>query len=132
MAETEGNKDGFVRVADAADIPAGGAKVVKSCGKQIAVFQPSEGQFYAIDNRCPHEGYPLSEGTLKDGVLTCDWHNWKFDLNGGACLRGGEDVRSYPIRVEGGGVFLDLADGDPADARRTAARSFEAAVDERD
>jgi len=48
---------------------------------------------------------PLSEGTLKDDVLTCDWHNWKFNLRDGACVHGGEDVRLYPIRVEDGGVF---------------------------
>lgn len=132
MAETEEKRGSFVRVAELSDIPAGGRKVVKSGGKQIAIFRPEEGRCFAIDNRCPHEGYPLSEGTLKDGVLTCDWHNWKFELSGGACVRGGEDVRSYPIRVEEGGVFLDLSDGDPAVLMPRARRSFEEAVEERD
>jgi len=50
MAGTEDRKDGFVRVADLADIPAGSRKVIKSCGKPIALFRPYEGRFYAIDN----------------------------------------------------------------------------------
>lgn len=133
MAETEGKKGGFMRVADLADIPAGGRKVVKTCGKQVALFRASEGgALFALDNRCPHEGYPLSEGTIKDGVLTCDWHNWKFDLRDGACVRGGEDVRSYPVRIEDDGVFLDLEGDAPEVLLPPARRSFEEAVDERD
>jgi nitrite reductase/ring-hydroxylating ferredoxin subunit len=132
MAGHEDMKGSFVRVAELSDIPAGGRKVVKSHGKQIAIFRPESECFYAIDNRCPHEGYPLSEGTLKDGQLTCDWHNWKFDLRDGACLRGGEQVRSYPVRVEEGGVFLDLTDEDPAVLLPVARRSFEEAVEKRD
>ena len=89
---------------------AAGRKVVRAGAKQIAVFRV-EDRFYAIDNRCPHMGYPLSMGTLKGEALTCDWHNWKFDLADGRCvLRGSEDVRSYPVTVSGGRVLADLHD----------------------
>ena len=52
--------------------------------RQIVIFLV-EDKVFAIDNRCPHEGYPLKEGTIddKDCVLTCQWHNWKFDLENG-------------------------------------------------
>ncbi len=61
----------------------GGCKVFRVSGKQIALFRRA-GNIYACNNRCPHEGYPLSEGDLDgDRVLTCNWHNWKFNLESG-------------------------------------------------
>jgi nitrite reductase/ring-hydroxylating ferredoxin subunit len=54
----------------------------------------------AIEDRCPHEGYPLSQGDVQGGVLTCKWHNWKFELKSGACLFGGEAVRHFEGMVD--------------------------------
>ncbi len=82
---------GFVAVADLAKLRARGAMVVKRGKKQIVLFA-SGPAVYACNNRCPHEGYPLSEGTLSAGtrgrvcLLTCNWHNWKFDLESGQTL----------------------------------------------
>jgi len=94
--------------------------IVRSEGKQICVFRTEDG-LRAIDNRCPHEGYPLREGTLSrvDGrcVVTCNWHNWKFNLESGDNLLGGDRVRAYPIRVEGDRILLDLTDP-PAEVRQ--------------
>lgn len=78
--------------------------------KQIVLFRLGSGEIHAIDNRCPHEGYPLSTGALKDGILTCEWHNWKFRLCDGVCVLGGENVRHYPVRVQDGAIWLDTAD----------------------
>jgi len=65
------------------------ALVLKHERLQIAIYQTSSGLF-AIDNRCPHEGYPLAEGTIDDQcVLTCNWHNWKFRLDDGESILGG-------------------------------------------
>jgi nitrite reductase/ring-hydroxylating ferredoxin subunit len=72
----------------------------------------------ALDDRCPHQGYPLSQGSVQGGVLTCDWHNWKFDLASGGCTFGGEAVKRFPTRVEGGRVHLDRAIDRGAEARR--------------
>src|SRR5215813_7382852 len=97
-----------------------GRKVVRKAGKQILLIA-SGGQVFAVANRCPHEGYPLSEGTLGPAcVLTCDWHNWKFDLSSGEALVGRDPVRAYPVQVEDGEICLDLADP-PADAQRERA-----------
>ncbi|MCA9699469.1 MAG: Rieske 2Fe-2S domain-containing protein, partial [Myxococcales bacterium] len=52
-----------------------GALVFKHERFQLAILQ-SQGRCYAVDNRCPHEGYPLSQGTVDGCVLTCNWHNW--------------------------------------------------------
>jgi nitrite reductase/ring-hydroxylating ferredoxin subunit len=72
----------------------------------------------ALDDRCPHQGYPLSQGSAQGGVLTCDWHNWKFDLGSGGCVFGGEAVKRFPTRVEDGRVHLDRAIDRGAEARR--------------
>jgi nitrite reductase/ring-hydroxylating ferredoxin subunit len=97
-----------------------GRKVVRRHGKQILLLA-RDGEVFAIANRCPHEGYPLSEGTEGPGcVLTCNWHNWKFDLRTGAALIGRDPVRTYAVEIRGGEIFLDLADP-PAEALKERA-----------
>ena len=99
-----------------------GRKVVRKGGKQVLLIA-SDGRIFAVANRCPHEGYPLSEGTLGPPcVLTCDWHNWKFDLASGETLVGRDPVRAYPVRIEDGEIALDLSDP-PADRQRERALS---------
>lgn len=96
------------------DLPVGGARVFSREERRIAVFRTEEQRAFAIDNRCPHEGYPLARGYVKDCVVTCIWHNFKFDLRDGRCVMGDEHVRSYPLRIVDGRVELDLTDPDPA------------------
>ncbi|HZZ86702.1 MAG TPA: Rieske (2Fe-2S) protein [Caulobacteraceae bacterium] len=106
-----------------------GRKVVRRGARQVLLIAaPGSGgeRIFAIANRCPHEGYPLSEGTLgeralgADCVLTCDWHNWKFDLASGAALVGRDPVRTYPVELRGDQIFIDLTEP-PADALRARA-----------
>lgn len=102
-----------------------GRKVVRIGSRQIALFRSADGRILACNNRCPHEGYPLSEGHLGGDngcTLTCNWHNWKFDLESGETLVGGDRVRRYPVRVAKGRIVLDLADP-------PAAETVEAALD---
>ena len=81
--------------------------VFKDGKKQILLIGVEE-KIFAIDNRCPHEGYPLSEGTTtKNCVLTCNWHNWKFDLKTGLCILGGDHVRTYPVEIKNGDIYVD-------------------------
>ncbi|MEM7226886.1 MAG: Rieske 2Fe-2S domain-containing protein [Pseudomonadota bacterium] len=106
----------LVPVMDLAELQAAGRKVVKLGAKQIVLFHGDKG-VYACNNRCPHEGYPLKEGTLAEGcVLTCNWHNWKFDLESGETLVGGDRLRRYPVEIRDGKIWLDLSDP-PADQR---------------
>ena len=73
----------------------------------IAVFV-SEGRPYAVDNRCPHMGFPLHKGSVRDGILTCHWHHARFDLeSGGTFDPFADDVRTYPVVIEDGVVFVD-------------------------
>ncbi|MBL8679650.1 MAG: Rieske 2Fe-2S domain-containing protein [Myxococcales bacterium] len=66
-----------------------------------------------LDDECPHEGHPLSMGVYRDGVLTCQWHNWRFRAEDGECLVGHESVRRHPCEVLHGEVFVAV-DGDNA------------------
>jgi nitrite reductase/ring-hydroxylating ferredoxin subunit len=109
-----------------------GRAVVKIGGKQIALFATPDG-IRGCNNRCPHEGYPLREGTLGDGcVVTCNWHNWKFDLRDGANLLGGDRLRVYPTRIAGDAVEVDVADPPPAARQATALENLRAAFAEYD
>lgn len=111
-----------------AEIEAAGKKVIRQAGKQVLLLA-HEGRIFAVANRCPHEGYPLSEGDLGPGcVLTCNWHNWKFDFQSGEALVGRDPVRSYPVIEEAGEIFLDLSDP-PAEAQRARAlKGLDAAI----
>ena len=86
------------------------AKMVRVDGRQIALFNTADG-VRACDNRCPHEGYPLSEGSLSgECILTCNWHNWKFDLDSGVNLYGGDRLRTYPVEIRDGEIWADLTE----------------------
>ena len=107
----------WIRAIDVETLERKGRAILRHEGRQIALFATPQG-VRACNNRCPHEGYPLSEGTLGPGcVLTCNWHNWKFDLAGGANLDRGEGLRVYPLRIQDGAVWLDVTDP-PAEIRR--------------
>jgi nitrite reductase/ring-hydroxylating ferredoxin subunit len=108
-----------VYVGLVADVQARGCVQVSGGGHGIAVFA-HEGRFYAIDNRCPHMGFPLSRGTVHDGLLTCHWHHARFDLEGGGTLDPfADNVRTFPVVVEDGCVYVltdDRADQGPRNA----------------
>jgi nitrite reductase/ring-hydroxylating ferredoxin subunit len=109
-----------------------GRCVVKVRGKQILLLAGA-GRVFACNNRCPHEGYPLSEGTLGEPcTLTCNWHNWKFDLTSGETLVGGDRLRQYPVEMREGRIWIDVADP-PADERQARAlANLAEAVDDND
>lgn len=82
------------------------AKVIKGGNHAIAVFE-HEGEFHAVDNRCPHMGFPLNTGSLCDGILTCHWHHARFDVKSGGTLDPwADDVPTYPIEIENGNVYV--------------------------
>jgi nitrite reductase/ring-hydroxylating ferredoxin subunit len=98
-----------VRVGTLAEIEQRGCTVIAAGGHGIAVFA-HEGRVYAVDNRCPHMGFPLSRGTVRDGLLTCHWHHARFDLEGGGTLDPfADNVRTYRVLTEDGDVFLDFS-----------------------
>src|SRR5262244_3096802 len=98
----------FVKVADLIDVPEGTPKAVKVEGRSIALFQ-HQGNIYATDNQCPHMGYPLTRGRVRNGVLTCDWHGWSYDMRGGGCFTGGcDDLDTFPVEVRDDSIYIDV------------------------
>jgi len=110
-----------------------GRAVVKLGSRQLALFL-HDGTVHACNNRCPHEGYPLVEGALDAGcMLTCHWHNWKFDLKTGANHYGGDNLRIYPVKVDDAGVVWVDAREAPAEERvRHALGQLDAAMADHD
>lgn len=76
-------------------------------GNELAVFNV-DGEYYAIENSCPHKGAPLSEGTLCGHVVECGLHGWQFDVRTGECLTVRETIKTYRVRVEEGLVKVEL------------------------
>lgn len=84
-----------------------GPKVVTGEKQTIAVFY-ADGTVYAVNNRCPHMGFPLHMGSLCDGLLTCHWHHARFDIaSGGTLDPWADDVATYAVTVQGGDVWVD-------------------------
>ncbi|MCC6443087.1 MAG: Rieske (2Fe-2S) protein [Armatimonadetes bacterium] len=100
--------EGFIHAGKLEDIRQKCCTVVNEKGHHIAVFY-HEGQVYAVDNRCPHMGFPLSRGSVKDGILMCHWHHARFDLKtGGTFDPFADDVRAFAVEVRDGEVWIDI------------------------
>jgi len=122
----------WIDALSAAELEAKGKVVVRHEGRQVLVLRTPKGVF-ACTNRCPHEGYPLSEGVLSDGhVLTCNWHNWKFDLASGETLVGGDRLPHFPVQIRDGRVLLDITPPDPAERRRAVLAGLPKALEDVD
>ena len=108
-------ENGLLRVSTLADLQEQGVVTATGQGHTIAVFWHNE-RAYAVDNRCPHMGFPLARGICEDGVLTCYWHYARFDLDsGGAFDIWAGDVRTYPVTVQDDVVWVDLREMQSAD-----------------
>ena len=111
-------------VAAASELPSGSRKVVEIAGRPIAVFN-IRGKFFAVLNRCPHQGGPLGEGELiglvessepgqyrfsrRGEILRCPWHGWEFDLRTGEsrCDPARIKTRCYDVSIEPGGNLVE-------------------------
>lgn len=99
----------YHRAARLADLQKSGYLTVQVGDHTVALFQ-HDGQVYGVDNRCPHMGFPLDKGSVKDGILTCYWHYARFDLaSGGAFDQFADDVRAFPVEVRGDEIWVDVA-----------------------
>ena len=101
----------WVKVAELSEVPEGKPKAVQMGeGRSIALFNV-DGRIYATDNQCPHMGYPLTRGTVRNGILTCDWHRRSFDLEGGGCFHVEcDDLRTFPVDIRGSEIWIEPGD----------------------
>lgn len=98
----------MIDIAALDDIPPQGARVVRTPHGCVAVFRTADDRVFALDDRCPHKGGPLSEGIVHGTQVTCPLHNWVFDMATGQAQ--GADrgqVVTHPVRVQGGRIWLD-------------------------
>ncbi|MBI3811556.1 MAG: Rieske 2Fe-2S domain-containing protein [Nitrospirae bacterium] len=109
MPDEEGErKPQFFEVARTTEMASGRARVIYLRGIEIALFNVN-GDFYAVDNLCPHEGGPLVAGTIGGRVLTCPWHRWQFDLKTGRSpLNPVVQVQTYPVQIEGERIKIGM------------------------
>lgn len=116
MTEAAGR---FVRAVSLDELQAKGHVSAAINGHALAFFY-HQNRVYAVDNRCPHMGFPLDRGTVCDGILTCHWHHARFDLaSGGTFDQWADDVRSFPVEVRNGDVWVDLTPRqDPVEHQR--------------
>lgn len=93
-----------------ADIPVQGARVVKTVFGCVAIFRTADDQVFALDDRCPHKGGPLSEGIVHGTSVTCPLHNWVFDMATGVA-QGADDgrINTYMVQVDAGRIVLDVS-----------------------
>jgi 3-phenylpropionate/trans-cinnamate dioxygenase ferredoxin subunit len=99
----------FVEVAKRALIPEGGVIGVEVEGKTIALVNLN-GEIYALDDSCPHESGPLSEGEVEGEEITCPWHSSRFNIRTGRVTRdpAEKDVATYRVRVVGDAVEVEI------------------------
>ncbi len=97
-------------VAKVGEIPEGQGRPFEVDGVMVAVFLEN-GNYFAIEDNCPHQGAPLSDGIVFDKCVTCTWHGWRFSLEDGRWLDSPKSrtrVASYPVRVEGDEIQVSL------------------------
>jgi len=100
---------GPIRVATLEELRARGVIVVHGADRPIAVFV-HDGHVSAVDNRCPHLGFPLNKGSVRDGILTCHWHEARFDLCSGCTFDlWADDVAAYDTEVRDGVVYVQVS-----------------------
>ena len=96
-----------IEICSIDDIPIRGSRIVALPAGEIALFRTAEDEVFALGNRCPHAGGPLSQGIVHGHVVTCPLHNWNISLKNGIALGGDEGcVPTIPLRVDAGRLYL--------------------------
>jgi len=100
----------WTRICEIDEIPRLGARVVRrAAGHNIAIFRTGEDKLFALADRCPHRGGPLSQGIVFGERMACPLHNTCVELDSGCVVAPDKGrVQRYPVRIDGGVVFLDL------------------------
>ena len=98
----------YTKVMKCEDLMIGKSAIISVGDKEIALFN-YKGEYYAIDNTCPHKGAPLGEGRIEEGILICPNHEWRFELKTGWCPQNPElYTEVYPVKVHEGKIYIRL------------------------
>jgi nitrite reductase (NADH) small subunit len=97
----------WIDIGAVADIPLRGARVVKSAAGDIAIFKAADGTIFALRDRCPHKGGPLSQGIVHGHGVTCPLHNWIISLETGEAQGADKGCTpKIPVKIEAGRVLI--------------------------
>ena len=101
--------ENWIEVGRMNDIPQLGSRVVETDKGNIAIFRTAEDEIFALRDKCPHRGGPLSQGIVHGKRVACPLHDWKIHLDSGEAVAPDEGcAASYPVRLEGDKVMLSL------------------------
>ncbi len=102
-------------VGPVAAVPQRGARTVRTPRTEIAVFRTASNEIFALENKCPHKGGPLSEGIVHGRKVACPLHNWIINLEDGEAT--GADrgcAKKFPVKIENGRIYIDMSALAPA------------------
>jgi nitrite reductase (NADH) small subunit len=112
--------DYWTEIGNIEDIPRQGARVIRTAQGDIAVFRTAADEVFALRDRCPHKGGPLSQGIVSGKKVTCPLHNWNILLDSGEAVAPDQGcAATFPVKVVDGRVYLSL----PAENTRLASVS---------
>ena len=101
--------ENWIEVGVVTDIPKLGARVVRTADGDIAVFRTADDEIFALRDRCPHKGGPLSQGIVHGKRVACPLHDWKIHLDSGMAVAPDEGCAArFPVTVEAGRIMLSL------------------------
>jgi nitrite reductase (NADH) small subunit len=108
VSEMTANKQ-WIEIGSLDDIPKLGARVVTTPDGDIAVFRSADDEVFALRDKCPHKGGPLSQGMVHGKRVACPLHDWKIHLDSGIAVAPDEGcAASFPVKLEGELVYLSL------------------------
>ena len=111
--ETKVETGDWIEVGVINDIPKLGARVINMPDGDIAVFRTADDEIFALRDKCPHKGGPLSQGIVHGKRVACPLHDWKIHLDSGDAVAPDEGcAASYPIRMEGETIYLSRFPGE--------------------
>ncbi|MCK4951426.1 MAG: nitrite reductase small subunit NirD [Gammaproteobacteria bacterium] len=101
--------ENWIEVGSVDDVPVQGARVVKTEGGDIAIFRTEKDEIFALRDKCPHKGGPLSQGFVHGKKVACPMHNWNINLDSGIAVAPDEGCAArYPIMIKDGNILLSL------------------------
>ena len=98
----------YYAVASDGDVPPGEGRAYAAGGRMVAVFNEN-GQYFAIDDLCPHMGASLAAGYVEDRMVSCPWHAWRFRIDDGTwCDNPKISVDHFPVRIRDGRIEVGI------------------------
>ena len=113
QAENIAVQNEWIEVGTLDEIPRLGARVVRTPDGDIAVFRTEDDEVFALRDKCPHKGGPLSQGIVHGRKVACPLHDWKIHLDSGLAVAPDEGCAArFPVRIDGEKVYLSLSPGE--------------------